>query len=108
MFQFDITHLASAVLGAALGALALWAYSRGRGQPVLRTEGELRDELNLSTQIAGIGVWRLDIATRTITSDPTLRRILGVEGEIVDGIVPGHSDHRGRVNNAVPARQAER
>ncbi|WP_116808845.1 hybrid sensor histidine kinase/response regulator [Steroidobacter cummioxidans] len=101
MVQFDVTHLASIVLGALLGAGALWAYLRTRG--VSRQSGELeedtlRAELKLATEIAGIGVWRLDIATRRVVCDPTLQRILACDAVVGDGMQPVHPDDRERTH----------
>jgi PAS domain S-box-containing protein len=106
MFQFAVTHLASVIFGALMGSAVLWTYRRTRGAPVepasnADLERVLRAELELATQTAGIGVWRLDIADRRITSDQTLRRILGIETELVDGMLPVHPDDRQRTSEAL-------
>ncbi len=104
MVQFDITHLASIVLGALLGAGALWAYGRVRGtsRPSGGAEEDtLRAELKLATDIAGIGVWRLDLATRRVLCDPTLQRILGVASTVQDGLLPVHPDDRERTGKEI-------
>ncbi|GFE89308.1 PAS domain-containing protein [Steroidobacter agaridevorans] len=107
MVQFDVTHLASIALGALLGAAALWAYWRLRGR--LRKSDELeedalRAELKLATDIAGIGVWRLDVATRRVLSDPTLQRMLGIEALLEDGMLPVHPDDRERTGQEINAQ----
>ena len=107
MIQLDVTHLASIVLGALLGAGALWAHWRTRGT-LRRSDGleqnALRAELKLATDIAGIGVWRLDLATRRILCDPTLQRMLGVEAVIEDGLLPVHPDDRERTGREINAQ----
>lgn len=107
MVQLDVTHLASIVLGALLGAGALWARWRARGgsrQSGDREEDALRAELKLATDIAGIGVWRLDLATRRVVCDPTLQRILGVDAVIEDGLLPVHPDDRERTSADINAQ----
>ncbi|HEY5759538.1 MAG TPA: PAS domain-containing protein [Steroidobacter sp.] len=107
MVQLDVTHLASIVLGALLGAGALWAYGRARAKSLpsdIREEDALRTELKLASDIAGIGVWRLDLATRRVTCDPTLQRILGVAAVIEDGLLPVHPDDRERTSQEINAQ----
>lgn len=113
MVQLDLTHLASIVLGALLGAGAFWAHRRTRGgarRSEVPAEGPdqdtLRAELNLATDIAGIGVWRLDLATRRIVSDPTLQRMLGISAVLDDGLLPVHPDDRARTGEEINS-QAE-
>ena len=103
MFQFDVTHLASVTLGALLGAVALWAANRRkrRQRAASAPEGILRAELNLATQIAGIGVWRMDIATGVTTIDASLQRMLGLEDDLGGGRIPVHPDDRERTNGAL-------
>ncbi len=116
MFQFVATHLASAALGALAGVVVLWAIRRARSTtaasltqshtessstPQAELEAPLRAQLNLATQTAGIGVWHMDIATRQITSDATLRSLLGIEGEMVASMLPIHPDDRQRANEAL-------
>jgi PAS domain S-box-containing protein len=107
MLQLDVTHLASIVLGASMGAGALWAYWRVRGaaRPADGPEeGTLRAELKLATDIAGIGVWRLDLATRRVVCDPTLQRMLGIEATLEDGLLPVHPDDRERTRQDINAQ----
>jgi two-component system sensor histidine kinase/response regulator len=107
MVQLDVTHLASIVLGALLGAGALrahWRTRSGSQQAGVREEDTLRAELELATDIAGIGVWRLDVATRRVICDPTLQRILGVEAVIEDGLLPVHPDDRERTGEEINAQ----
>ncbi|MBL8270398.1 PAS domain-containing protein [Steroidobacter sp.] len=103
MVQFDVTHLASIALGALLGAGALWALHRLRGrQPDSKgQEDALRAELKLATEIAGIGVWRLDVATRRVTCDATLQRLLGSEAVIPDGLMPVLPEDRERTRKGI-------
>ncbi|MFC4309802.1 PAS domain-containing protein [Steroidobacter flavus] len=107
MVQLDVTHLASIVLGASIGAGALWAYWRVRGasRPTGALEEDtLRAELKLATDIAGIGVWRLDLATRRVVCDPTLQRMLGIQATIEDGLLPVHPDDRERTGQEINAQ----
>nr|WP_298717180.1 response regulator [uncultured Steroidobacter sp.] len=100
MVQFDVTHLASLVLGALLGAGAVWASLRVRAASRRSgglEEGALRAELKLATEIAGIGFWRMDVATRRVVCDPTLQRILATDAVIEDGMLPVHPDDRERI-----------
>ncbi len=69
-----------------------------------REEDALRAELKLATDIAGIGVWRLDLATRRVICDPTLQRMLGVEAVIEDGLLPIHPDDRERTGREINAQ----
>lgn len=117
MFQLVATHLASAALGALVGVVVLWANRRharstaaaslaqshtgSSSAPQADLEAPLRAQLNLATQTAGIGIWHMDIATRQITSDATLRSLLGIEGEMVAGMLPIHPDDRQRANEAL-------
>ena len=90
-------------LGALLGAVALWAANRRkrRQRAASAPEGILRAELNLATQIAGIGVWRMDIATGVTTIDASLQRMLGLEDDLGGGRIPVHPDDRERTNGAL-------
>ena len=109
MFQFAVSHLVSVFFGALLGITVLWATRRVGATAAATTEPSsdttpghvLRAELQLATQTAGIGVWRMDIATGRITSDSTLRRILGIEQEMADGMLPVHPDDRQRTQEAL-------
>jgi PAS domain S-box-containing protein len=107
MVQFDVTHLASIALGALVGAAALGGYWRIRGerrQSDGLEEDALRAELRLATDIAGIGVWRLDLATRRVLSDPTLQRMLGIEAVLEDGMLPVHPEDRERTAQEINAQ----
>ncbi len=64
----------------------------------------LRAELKLATDLAGIGVWRLDLTTRRVLCDPTLQRMLGVEAVIEDGLLPVHPDDRERTSEEINAQ----
>jgi two-component system, sensor histidine kinase and response regulator len=89
-----LTHLASAGAGAVL----LWALSRllrkAADLTPVEKERALRDQLNLATRSAGIGVWQLDIATKQVTSDATMRALLGISHEIKDRLEAIHPDDR--------------
>lgn len=103
MVQLDVMHLASVTLGVLLGAGALWAYRRARreSRPPHALEGILRAELKLATEIAGIGVWRMDLATRRVACDTTLQAILGSQAVIEDGLLPFHAEDRRRVRQQI-------
>ncbi|HEY0943394.1 MAG TPA: PAS domain-containing protein [Steroidobacter sp.] len=113
MVQLDLTHLASLALGVLLGAGALWAYvwayvwAYGRRRAATRAsseaEGALRAKLQLATELAGVGVWHLDLATRKVTCDPTLQQLLAVPGVLDDGMLPVHPDDR--LNTRAALRQ---
>lgn len=107
MVQLDVTHLASIALGALLGAGASWAHWRARGgarQSDGLEQDALRAELKLATDIAGIGVWRLDLATRRVVSDPTLQRMLGIDAVLEDCMLPVHPDDRERTDREINAQ----
>jgi len=104
MVQLDVTHLASLVLGALLGAGTLWMHWRTRAvtrRPDELEQDSLRAELKLATDIAGIGVWRLDLATRRIVCDPTLQRMLGIAAVLEDGLLPVHPEDRVRTGEEI-------
>ncbi|MDY6945981.1 MAG: PAS domain-containing protein [Pseudomonadota bacterium] len=102
MIQLELTHLASLAFGALLGAAALWAHRRWRGgaNASAGVESALRAKLKLATEIAGIGVWRMDLATRKVTCDAALQRLLGVGATIEDALVPVHPEDRARTSEA--------
>ncbi len=102
MIHLDLTHLASLALGALLGAAALWAYRRTRSarRASQGLESALRAELKLATEIAGVGMWRMDPVTRKVTCDATLQQMLGVGEMVDDGLLPVHPDDRQRTSEA--------
>ena len=108
MVQFDVTHLASIALGTLLGVGALWAFRRARSQAhaSICLEGSLRAELQLATDLAGIGVWRMDVASRRVTGDETLQRLLGSQAVIQDALLPVHPEDRERTSQAIAAAVA--
>src|ERR1044072_7332309 len=81
MFEL-VNHLPGVVLGALLGAGALWLRRRARGETLTSdSDRDLRAELSLATDAAGIGTWRMDIATGKMIADTTLQHIFGTESE---------------------------
>ena len=84
--MFDwILNLTSVLLGALLGIGALWIRRRLRGESLTSdSDRDLRAELIFATEAAGIGSWRMDIATGKTIADKALQRILGAES---DGLV---------------------
>src|SRR5688572_21957109 len=84
-------NLTSVLLGALLGIGALWIRRRLRGESITSdSDRDLRAELSLATEAAGIGSWRMDIATGKTIADKALQRILGTES---DGLVGMHMVH---------------
>jgi two-component system sensor histidine kinase/response regulator len=103
MAHFDITHLVSLALGILLGAGTLWAYRRARGATKADADRQyaLQAELKLATDIAGIGLWRMCLATRRFSCDPTLQRMLGIGPMLEDGLMPVHPDDREKTDAAL-------
>src|SRR6185436_16185983 len=101
MFEFGVSHFIAIAVGAVIGAGALWLRRSREERTASEFERELRAELNLATQLAGLGTWRLDIATGDITADPALQQILGIQGTAVDRVMPVHPDDRQRVDEAL-------
>jgi len=66
-------------------------------------ERELRDRLNLATHTAGIGVWDLDLRTRTIATDANIRNLLEFDEPIDEQILIGfvHGEDRALVADAI-------
>ena len=72
--------LLGALLGAVLGAGVMWLRRRVRGESLTSdAERDLRVELSLATEAAGVGTWRMDIATGKIIADVALEHIFGAE-----------------------------
>ncbi|MET0534258.1 MAG: PAS domain-containing protein, partial [Steroidobacter sp.] len=91
MFEF-VTHSTSVVLGALVGAGALWlARRRSVANAADEAERDLRVELNLATEAAGIGTWRMDIASGKFFADTALQHILGIASAEV-GLDVVHAD----------------
>jgi two-component system, sensor histidine kinase and response regulator len=93
--------LLSVLLGALLGAGVLWIRRRVRGESLTSdSDRDLRAELNLATEAAGIGTWRMDIATGKTVADTALQHILGVASEGI-GLHLVHPDDLERTNQAL-------
>jgi two-component system sensor histidine kinase/response regulator len=103
MVQLDLTHLASIALGGLLGARAAWAFMRPRSATRVSSdaEGALSAKLQLASELAGVGVWHMDLATRRITCDATLQQLLAVGEVVEDGLLPVHPEDRGKTRAAV-------
>jgi two-component system, sensor histidine kinase and response regulator len=99
MFELGITHIVSGVLGALLGAGTLWIHRRLAEPARHEFERNLRAELSLATELAGIGTWRRDLATGVNVRDAALQRILGVDPSGLE--VPIHPDDRARTDEAI-------
>jgi two-component system sensor histidine kinase/response regulator len=100
MFEL-VPHITSLALGALLGAGVLWLRRRVRGESLTSdSDSDLRAELNLATEAAGIGTWRMDIVTGRTIADTALQHILGVESEGI-GVHLVHPDDLERTNQAL-------
>src|SRR5687767_14867634 len=112
--QLLFTHLVSAAVGAAL----LWALRRllvrrrwlrierrtlRQVENHARQERALREELNLATESAGIGIWHYDLRTRQITTDAHTRALLGIDREVEDPFASVVADDRERIKGVVYA-----
>jgi two-component system, sensor histidine kinase and response regulator len=113
-WQLLITHAISAMAGATV----LWALRRllvrRRWLRIERRtlrqvenraseERSLREELNLATESAGIGIWHYDLRTRQITTDAHTRALLGIDREVEDPFASVVADDRERIKEVVYA-----
>jgi two-component system sensor histidine kinase/response regulator len=60
-------------------------------------EQALRDRLNLATQTAGIGIWDVHLRTGKTRTDPIIRKLLGIAGEVEKPLRLVHPDDYRRV-----------